>query len=200
MTTFRAESWMKTPASPFRYMVLPSMRFSFEPRLSTKPASPVSRRMLSLKTLRCESSSSTPPSLSSSGLVGMPMISLPSIRWPLACCIMIASPRLPRITLLRATLFCAPARNVMPSSLSLMVLFCTVLPVRPLSASKNSTPATAFRQISRLSTTTRVEPGVIRTPQPISCTVPLRTMTFDWPLTRMPAGKPSSWPEMFPRM
>ena len=37
-------------------------------------------------------------------------------------------------------------------------------------------------------------PASSRTPQPKLLTVPLRTMTLEWPLTRMPAGKPSSWP------
>ena len=130
--------------------------------------------------------------------MGMPTISLPSIVWPLACWIMIASPRLPKILLFLMTLFCEPATSVMPSSFSSILLFLTVLPVRPLSASKNSTPEVALRSTVRLSTTLRVVPAVSSTPQPNCCTVPLRTMTLSWPLIRMPAGKPSSCPVMLP--
>ena len=90
-----------------------------------------------------------------------------------------------------------PAPSSTPSSLSAIVLLRIVLPLRPSSASKSSTPATAWRKLSTSSTTLWVVPELISTPQPNSCTVPLRTITFVRPLMRMPAGKPSSWPVVF---
>ena len=51
--------------------------------------------------------------------------------------------------------------------------------------------------MSTSSTTLCVVPELSSTPQPNCCTVPLRTITFVRPLTRMPAGKPSSWPVVF---
>lgn len=155
---------MITPASPLRYIATPWTMLWFEPALITMPASPVSRIEPPEKTF-CEApSSSTPPSLSSKGSLGMPWMVLFSSRWPLEYWMKICSPRLPPIVLLRTMLFSEPATRATPSSLSLIVLFWTVLPVRPLSASKSSTPAAALRRAVMSSTTTRVVPEVSCTP------------------------------------
>ena len=146
-----AESWTYTPASPLRYIVLDSMRLSSEPAVRRRPASPVSRMVLPRKTFSdggLQQHAAVAVELRVDGdAVDEVVLEDVAVGLPQE----IASPRLALISLLRMVEPAAPLRNCTPSSFSLIFESVIRLPVRPLSALLNSTPATAWRRIVRSS-------------------------------------------------
>ena len=97
-------------------------------------------------------SSRMPPSLSSCGSTGMPWIEV------VLDDVAVGLPQVQRFAEVGADLAVArswsrsaPLSNCTPSSFSLIVELMMRLPVRPLSALLNSTPATAWRRIVRSS-------------------------------------------------
>ena len=162
--TVPSESPTEMPESLVRKTVLPTIRLRCAPSLTSTPASPASEISLSITTVSVDASRKTPPSLSSSGLFVRPLTRLPSIWLRRESNEYTARPRLPVNVLPSMRLPSEPLNSVTPSPLRLNVLFLTMLPLRPSSASRSSTPATTLFWNTIDSTTPKRAPASRRTP------------------------------------